>query len=326
MYSGLKKLLSLALALLLVSPGGAAFAAASGGAPLDKLAHRVAEGSAPAVYFTKDVSAAGLLKIYEALGRAPQGKVGIKLTFESPGGPYLSPALLKALRDRVNGTFIDSNGLTPPRNSTEGHLRVAADHGFTAVGPVDILDAEGELDMPVTNGKHLKYHRTGSHFADYDSVISVVRFKSHHIENYGGTLKNLTICLASISGKCNLHSAGRTSESYSPAASDEDFLEALADGVKAALDYKKDRWVFINVLSAIEPDDSCANTTPLGDIGILASLDPVAADQAAVDITFGAAPSSAVREEWERTHNTRLLGYAEAAGAGRRNYRLLSID
>lgn len=315
-----------ALAALSLAFGGAAHAAeAAGGADFEKLAHRVTGAGAPAVYFTKDVSAAGLVKVYEVLGHSSRGKVGIKLTFETPDGPYLSPALLKGLRDKVNGTFIDSNGLTPPRDTTAGHLKLAAEHGFTAVGHVDILDAEGELDMPVTGGRYLKYHRTGSHFAGYDSVVSVVRFKPHHIRDYGGTLKNLTICLASISGKCNIHSAGRTDSGYSPAEMDE-FLESMADAAKAALDYKKGRWAFINVLAAIEPDDSCAGTKPFGDIGILASLDPVAADQAAVDITFGAAPSAAVREEWERTHNTRVLGYAEAAGVGKRNYRLVSAD
>lgn len=316
-----------------IAAGLAAFAAAlltfSAGAcaadEFDNLTHRVDDEKAPVVLMTRDVSSEGLVKIYEALGRAPRGKVGIKITFESPGGPYLPPELLRGLAEKTNGTFIDSNALSARRGNAEEHRALAAEHGFTAVAPVDILDAEGEIDMPVTNGKRLKFHRTGSHFDDYDSVISVVRFKPHHIQKYGGTLKNMTICLASPSGKCNIHSAGETAEYYSPAPLDIQ-LESFADAVKAALDYKKDAWVFINVLCATEPDDDCEGTRPFGDLCILASLDPVAIDQAAIDITFGMAGTEELRRAWEDYHETALPEYAEAAGAGSNEYRLVPID
>lgn len=316
-----------------IAAGLAAFAAAlvtfSAGTcaadEFDNLTHRVDDEKAPAVLMTRDVSSEGLVKIYEALGRAPRGKVGIKITFESPGGPYLPPELLRGLAEKTNGTFIDSNALSARRGNAEEHRALAAEHGFTAVAPVDILDAEGEIDMPVTNGKRLKFHRTGSHFDDYDSVISVVRFKPHHIQKYGGTLKNMTICLASPSGKCNIHSAGETAEYYSPAPLDIQ-LESFADAVKAALDYKKDAWVFINVLCATEPDDDCEGTKPFGDLCILASLDPVAVDQAAIDITFGMAGTEELRRAWEDYHETSLTEYAEAAGAGSNEYRLVPID
>lgn len=314
------------LGLSLIAAAAIAFSAGEcAAADFGDLAHRTADANAPVVLATRDVSAEGLVKIYEALGRAPHGKVGIKLTFETPGGPYLPPEMLRGLAERVDGTFIESNAMTARRSDAESHMALAAEHGFTAVAPVDILDADGELDMPVMNGKRLTFHRTGSHFADYDSVISVVRFKPHHIEHYGGTLKNLTICLASPAGKCNIHSAGATAERYSPAPMEEQ-LEAFADAVKAALDYKKDAWVFINVLSSTEPDDGCEGTKNTGDICILASLDPVAVDQAAVDMTFGAAATEELRREWEDYHHTDLLRYAEEAGAGRREYRLVSID
>ena len=317
----------IALLFLIVALAVPASAQTADGRPLQdvRLTHRVQDEAAPLVLFTRDISGEGLVKIYRALGRKPEGKVGIKLTFESPNGPYLQPEMLRELCRLVQGTFIDSNGFTPPRDTTEGHLRVAKRHGFMDVGPVDILDAEGELDMPVRGGKHLKYHRTGSHFANYDSLISIVKFKPHHLRDYGGTIKNLTICLASISGKAILHSAGREERTYREGNLD-DFLEAMADGTKAALDYKKDRWVFINVISAVAPDDGCKDAEPLPDIGIIASLDPVAVDQAAVDFTFGLAPSEEARARWEQLHHTRVLGYAEEIGAGKRNYRLLSID
>lgn len=289
------------------------------------LLYQVTDASAPEVFISRQLSADSLLRAYEATGRELTGKVGIKLTFETPGGPYLDPQLLKSLRDKVDGTFMDSNGFSAPRNTTEGHLKVARDHGFTAVGPIDILDADGELDLPVEDGKYLSYHRTGSHFAQYDSVLSIVRFKAHHIRDYGGTLKNLTICLASTSGKAIIHSAGRNESGYSPAGMEE-FLESMADAAKAAVDYRKDRWVFVNVLTGLTPDDDCEDAKPLPDIGVLASLDPVALDQAAVDLTFGEAPSDEARARWEEKHNTRLLKYAEERGVGKRHYRLTEID
>ena len=299
--------------------------AATGSKETLQLLHQVQDENAPAVYFINHVDAESLTRAYEAVGRRLTGKVGIKLTFESPGGPYLNPQLLKKLRDELDGTFMDSNGFSAPRNTTEGHLRVAKDHGFADIGPIDILDADGEMDLPVTGGKYLQYHRTGSHFANYDSVLSIVKFKAHHIRDYGGTLKNLTICLASTSGKAIIHSAGRDEQRYNPAGMEE-FLESMADAAKAAVDAKKDRWVFINVLCDLKPDDDCSDAEPLADIGILASLDPVALDQAAVDFTFGAAPSDVVREAWEQKHNVRLLKYAEERGVGKRNYRLVQVD
>lgn len=288
------------------------------------LAYQVQDESAPVVHITRKVDAQSMLRAYESAGKELSGKVGIKLTFETPGGPYLNPQLLSKVQEHLHGTFLDSNGFSPPRNTTEGHLKVAEEHGFTAIGPVDILDAEGEMDLPVTNGKYLKYHRTGSHFANYDALLSVVRFKAHHIRDYGGTLKNLTICLASTSGKAIIHSAGRDEVNYSPVDMEE-FLESMADAAKAAVDAKAGRWVFLNVLCGLQPDDDCADAEPLPDIGILASLDPVAVDQAAVDFTFGAAPSEDVRKKWEEKHNVRLLQYAEERGIGKRHYRLEEI-
>lgn len=292
---------------------------------LANLLYRVSDADAPVVYFTRDISANGLYRAYEALGRPAKGKTGIKISFESPDGPYLSPGLLKKIRDKTDGTFLDSNGFTPPRNTTEGNLNVAKAHGFTAIGPVDVLDADGDIDMPVTGGYHLKYARTGSHFDWYDSIISVTRFKAHHLPTYGGTIKNITITLASISGKAILHSAGKNEDSYIniDATTRE---QSFADGAQAAMNYKKDCWTFLNVLDDFEPDDKCDGTTNLGNIGILSSLDPVAVDQAAVDMTFGAASTPQLRETWEAFHNVKILHYAENLDVGKRHYRLVTLD
>lgn len=293
-------------------------------AKLHKLKYHSEDKNAPIVLFTKDTSSQGLIRIYEALGRKAEGKVAIKMSFETPNGPYLSPELIKPLRDKVNATMVDSNGFTPPRNRTESHMRLIENHGFTKIGPVDVLDAEGEIDMPV-KGRFLKFHRTGSHFEKYDSVISLVKFKAHHIRDYGGTIKNLTICLGSISGKANIHSGGKELQSYKPADM-EVFLESMADATRAALDYKKDKWVFINVMTDLIPDDEHKDAPKIPDIGIIASLDPVAVDQAGVDFTFSKANSEGKRAQWEQEHNTRVLKYAEERGVGKRHYRLVSID
>lgn len=278
----------------------------------------------PKVYFIREVTAAALLKAYEATGRALPGKVGVKVSFETPNGPYLRPALLGDLCSKLKGTLIDCNGFTPPRHTAGGNLEVARAHGFLDVALVDILDAEGDMDLPVTGGKVLKFHRTGAHFAAYDSLLSAVRFKAHHIAIYGGTLKNLSICLASISGKANIHSAGRNLQIYDP-VDDDLCLRAMADAVKAAMDAKKDRWSFINVVDAFTPDDSCADAPPQTAFGVLSSLDPVAVDQAAVDLTFGQAKDQAARQRWEDTHSVRLLQYAEEIGVGRRDYELVVL-
>lgn len=289
-----------------------------------KLKHLVAEGQGARVYFTKDISPEGLMKIYAALGQKAEGKVGIKISFETPDGPYINPKLLKPLRDKVNGTFMDSNGFTPPRHTTDGHLQVARDHGFMDVGPVDILDAEDELDMPV-DGKYLKFHRTGSHFNDYGTLISIVKFKPHYLPVYGGTTKNLTICLGSIAGKANIHSAGRTVNGYRPADKEEQ-MEAFAEAVEAAVNYKKDRWVYINILSDMKYKDSCPDIHDLDDVGILASADPVAVDQAAMDFTYGQAASDELRAQWEEYHWADILALAEKRGAGRRVYSLQVVE
>ncbi|MDD7649026.1 DUF362 domain-containing protein [Cloacibacillus porcorum] len=297
--------------------------ASSGSAVI--LSHNVDDDSTPVVYYTRDASSAGLLKIYEALGQKQQGKTGIKLTFESPGADHLDPKMLKPLVDKVHGTFLDSNGFSSPRNTTASHLRLAEEHGFSAVGPVDILDSDGELDLPVSGGKHLKYHRTGSHFSNYDTLISIVHFKPHSLRDYGGTIKNLSICLASTSGKAIIHSAGANASGFRETDMDS-FMESMADAAKAAMDYKKGRWVFINVLNNIKVNDSCSDAKNLPDIGIIASSDPVAVDRAALDFTYGTAPDNNARQRWEDRHNTKVLEYAERLGTGYRKYRLVSLD
>ena len=287
------------------------------------LTHQVSNEEAPAVFFTPDVSSNGLINVYKALKQNLRGKVGIKMTFETPGGPHLDPQLVKALADLTKATLIDNNCFSP-RDTTEKHLAVARGNGFDAsIAPIDILDSEGSMDLPV-KGYHLRFARTGSHFARYDTLISLVRFKAHFLDFYGGTLKNLSICMGTLEGKCLIHSAGEVMTHFS-SRDNKTTCEAMSDAVKAAMQAKAGRWAFINVIDAFEPSDGCEGATNLGNIGILASLDPVAVDQAAIDITFGAAPSAAMRATWEEHHSTMLTDIAEKNDVGKTHYRLISL-
>ncbi len=287
------------------------------------LTHQVQEKSAPEVLFIRDVSGNGLVRTYDALKQKRQGRIGIKMTFETPGGPHLNPQTVKALADHTQATLIDNNCFSP-RDTTERHLAVAKENGFDeSIAPIDILDSEGSMDLPV-KGYHLKFARTGSHFARYDTLISLVRFKAHFLDFYGGTLKNLSICMGTLEGKCLIHSAGEVS-SYFSSRDDKTTCESMSDAVKAAMEAKKGRWVFINVIEAMEPADSCSGAKDLGNIGIVAGYDPVAVDQAAIDITFGAAPDAQTRQAWEERHSTMLTAIAEQNGVGHCRYRLREI-
>jgi len=280
---------------------------------------------APVVYFTKDISAKGLFKVYQALGQELKGKVCVKVSFGAEGEQYLDPSLLSDLIRETKGTFADTNGFTPPRNTAKGHYALAERHGFTKYGPVDILDAEGELDLPVKGGHHLSFTRTGSHFGNYDTFVAVHRFKTHYIAQLGGNIKNISLCLGSISGKALIHSAGKNDRTYQWAP-DDTTARCFADAAKAAMDYKKGRWAFINVLDAFKAQDRCIGAEDRKNIGIIASLDPVALDQACVDFEFGTAKDESTRAAWEKYHSVNVLSFAEEIGVGKRHYRMVSVD
>lgn len=287
-----------------------------------KLAYRTEDGKAPIVYFTKNISSADLKKAYDALGQKPKGKVGLKVIFEEPGVHYLPAEMSKDLLMAYKGTFLDSTYIVSPRDTADGSRKVAEEHGFAKVGPIDILDADGDMDLPV-DGKVIKFHRVGAHLKSYQTVISIVPFKAHYIRDYDGALKGITIPLASVSGKCNLHSGGTNLSSYQ-AADMEVFLQSMADGAKTITTDKDRQWAFINVLDAEKPTDNCNDAPSHRDIGILVSLDPVALDQACVDMTFGQS-DPAKQKHWEEIHNVRILDYAEKSGVGKRYYRLVEL-
>lgn len=289
-----------------------------------RLTHLTDSTQSPIIFYTKDMSAAGLVRVYEALGQKIQGKVAVKISFESPGGPGLEPDFLSLLCQKVNGTLVDCNGFTPPRDNLSGHMKLITQKGYDKVAPVDVLDAQGDMDLQVLNGYRLTHCKTGKHFANYDTWISVARFKAHHLPRFGGTMKNLSICLSSTAGKALIHSGGKT-DRYWTGTDAQTTAESMSDAVKAALAAKRGRWAFIQVMSAHQPDDDCHDAKDLGDIGIFASLDPVALDQLACDIAYGAAPDDQTKQRWENYHSAFLPEIAAKNGVGSCYYRLRAL-
>lgn len=284
----------------------------------------------PNVYMTKNISPEGLQAVYEALDRAAEGKVAIKLHMGEPGGNnFLSPDLVKDFVKSLDGTFVDCNtaygGL---RGYTNMHMKAAEDHGFTAVAPVDIMDADETVSLPVKNGKHLKEDVVGSHYENYDFFVILSHFKGHEMGGFGGAIKNMSIGIASVKGKNIIHTAGKSSTSMWGGIQD-DFLESMAEAAKAVADDRGDNILYINVMNNLSIDCDC-NSHPakpdMADIGILASLDPVALDKACVDLVYAAPDGGSLIKRMESKNGIHTLEYAEEIGLGSQKYNLVKLD
>ena len=294
--------------------------------------------TAPAkVYMTRDISPAGLKAVYEALGRKAEGKrVAVKLSTGEPGGyNFLQPALIGEFVRSIDGTIVECNtAYGGGRAATEDHLKAAADHGFTAIAPVDIMDAEGEVRLRVAGGRHLTYDIVGSHYPAYDFTVVLSHFKGHVMGGFGGAIKNIAIGIASSAGKAWIHSAGRTtdvSKVWGDLPPQDDFLESMAEAAKAIVDHCGDRILYISVMNNLSVDCDCdADPEPprMGDIGILASLDPVALDKACVDQVYASKDEGKVHliERMESRHGIHTLEHAEALGIGSQQYELVDLD
>ncbi len=295
-----------------------------------------AAATLPKVYFFKEISSDNLVKIYEALGREAKGKVAVKLSTGEPGGHnFLQPSLIKALVQKVNGTIVECNtAYGGGRADTESHLKAAADHGFTAIAPVVIMDAEGEAELPVEGGKHLKFDIVGKDFLNYDFTIILSHFKGHAMGGFGGAIKNMSIGIASSNGKAWIHSAGKTrvpAEAWKNLPEQDDFLESMAEAAKAVADHCGDRILYISVANNLSVDCDC-DASPeeprMGDIGILASLDPVALDRACTDLVRSSEDPGKVHliERIDSRHGMHTLDHAEALGMGSQKYELVTLD
>lgn len=287
-----------------------------------------------AVYMTKEISADGLLKIYQSLGaatgRQASGKVAVKISSGEPGGHhFLSPDLIAPLVKTVTGTIVECNtAYGGGRADTTSHQQVLVDHGFTAIAPVDIMDADGELNLPITGGKHLTEDVVGAHFADYDFVLNLAHFKGHAMGGFGGVIKNMSIGIASSKGKSLIHSAGKETTGFGLNTPQDEFLESMAEAAKGVADYLGENILYINVLNNLSVDCDCDShpaAPTMQDIGILASLDPVALDQACVDLVYAAPDGADLIARMESRHAIHTLEHAEAIGLGSRAYELVEI-
>ena len=268
----------------------------------------------------------------KALNWTPTGNVAVKLsTGEPPASNYLRPELIKDVVDEVDGTIVENNtAYGGSRTETAMHMQVAKDHGFTDIADVDILDADGSVQLPVEGGSHLETDYVGAHFTNYDSYVVLSHFKGHAMAGFGGAIKNISIGMGSQEGKCLIHTGGQSHTS--PWGGDQTaFTESMAEAGKAVSDYlgNGQRIVYINVLNNISIDCDCDGNPAepdIHDIGILASTDPVAIDQAAIDLCFAAEGSESLQQRVESRNGLHTLEHAEEIGLGSRAYELIDID
>ena len=317
---------------------------ACGNKQSSNVAEEVATDSVPAakVYFTKEITPESLVKIYEALGVTPNGKVAVKIsTGESAESYNLSPDLIKDLVKKVEGTLVESNTAYPGnRNTTEAHLKAAEERGYTAIAPVDIMDAEGDLKIPVNDTTWIKYDIVGSHLPNYDFMINLAHFKGHQMGGFGGVLKNASIGVASTAGKTYIHSAGRTEdwEHFWEYTDNQDgFIESMASAAQGVHNYFKQPGkdiVYIDVMNNMSIDCDCNGhpTAPgLKDMGIMASTDPVALDKAALDMVFNhksveGDDAQPMIDRIKELHGTHIIDHAEKIGLGTTKYELINIE
>ena len=290
------------------------------------------------VYFTKEITPENLIKIYEALGVKLTGNIGIKVSTGEKGSKgYLKADLIGPLVKKLNGTIIECNTAYPgKRNTAEEHLKVAEEHGFTKIAKVDIMDANGELKIPVKKGKHLQYDLVGENLKNYDSIVNLAHGKGHAMGGFGANLKNQSIGIASRNGKAYIHSCGQTEhpeECWRVKYEQKDFIESMAEAALSVADYLKDnnkQIVYITIMNYLSVDCDCdahQSSPVMKDIGIIASLDPVANDQAFIDMIWNSEDlgHTKMMERVDRQVGRHITEYAESIGLGSTNYELIEI-
>ena len=288
------------------------------------------------VYYTKNIDADSLIKLYKALGVNLDGNIGIKVsTGEKGSRGYLKKELINPLAKMLNGTIIECNTAYPgARTVTEEHIKIAKEHGFDNV---DIMDSEGEEKIPVKNGKHLEYDLVGTHLKNYDAMVNLAHGKGHAMGGFGANLKNQSIGVASRNGKAYIHSCGQSSDpntAWDLPYEQKDFIESMAEAATAVRDYFEDngkKIVYITVMNFLSVDCNCAahQTDPvMEDLGMIASLDPVSNDQCFIDMIWNSKSEGAskLKERIDTREGRHILPYAEELGLGSREYELINID
>ena len=304
----------------------------NGGVGLDEsaLPYNTEDPSAPVVYFISEISPEALVKAYRVLGVELPGRVGVKMsTGESERSNYLRPELIADLVHLVNGTIVECNtAYGGSRSSTAMHRQQAKDNGLLDVAELDILDEEGSMEIPVEGGIRISVDYVGSHFADYDSFLVLTHFKGHAMAGFGGAIKNISIGFGSSMGKVWIHSGG-TQTSGSIWGEQDPFLEAMADAAKGVDTYMDGRIVYISVMNRLSVDCDCDGSPAepdMHDIGILASADPLAIDQAAIDLVYAMPDSGSLVRRIESRNGLHTLDAGEQNGLGSRYYNLVILN
>ncbi len=241
------------------------------------------------VYFTKEITPQAVIRLYQALGIVLPGKVAVKVHSGEVGNQnFIRPPFFAPMIDLVKGTIVEANtAYEGKRNTTKEHWETMKAHGWTEVAPVDILDEEDEMLLTISGGKRIAVNYVGGHLKNYDSMLVLSHFKGHPMGGFGGALKNISIGLASAHGKAYIHGAGEPEKIWT--ADHDAFLESMADAAKSVVSYFAGKMAFINVMCNMSVDCDCcaiAEDPAIGDIGMLASLDPVALDQACLDLVY----------------------------------------
>lgn len=287
------------------------------------------DSGSPAVYMTTDISSDGLIAVYEALQASPEGNIAVKLSTGEPGSNYLRTDLIGDLvRSFDDPTIVECNtAYGGSRANTAMHYQVAEDHGYTEIADVDIMDEDGSMTLPVTGGTNLEENYVGSHFKNYDYYIVLSHFKGHSMAGYGGAIKNISIGIASSEGKSHIHSGGTGGSMWG--GNQDAFLESMAEAGKSVVDYLDGNILYINVMNRLSVDCDCDGNPAepdMHDIGILASYDPVALDQACINLVYSAEDGDSLVERIESRNGLHTLEHAEDIGLGSRTYELINID
>ena len=283
------------------------------------------------VYFTRNITPENVVRMFGLLGKELPGKVAVKVHSGEKGNQnFLRPEFMKPMIDAVKGTVVECNtAYDGARNTTEKHHKLLEYHGWSHYFNVDILDAEGpDAELPIPNGKQIKKNYVGKDMANYDSMLVLSHFKGHPMGGFGGALKQLSIGCASSYGKAYIHGAGEPEKIWT--ADHNSFLDAMADAASSVAEYFKDKTVFINVMKNMSVDCDCcavAEDPCMADIGILASLDPIAVDQACLDLVYASDDPGRdhLVERIESLNGVRTVESAAALGFGTREYELVEL-
>ena len=282
------------------------------------------------VYFSKNITADEIVKMYKKLGITLPGNVAVKVHSGEAGNQnFLGPDLYKEVINKVNGTVVECNtAYAGRRNTTEEHWQTMKEHGWTENFKVDIMDADGEIELPIPNGVQIKVNYVGKNIEKYDSMLVLSHFKGHPMGGFGGALKNISIGIASSHGKAYIHGAGDVEKIWT--ADGNAFKEAMADADKSIMDYFKENIAFINVMANMSVDCDCcavAEDPCMKDIGVLASLDPVALDKACLDLVYASKDPGRdhLIERIESRNGAHIIEAAEKLGVGSTEYELIEI-